>query len=100
MKLKQIMNPKARKNGLQSVPFEFYAPAASTVCISGTFNSWDQAQFPLRKSGNGKWTVSLKLEPGRYEYLFLVDGEWQCDPQAEECVPNAFGTWNCVKTVA
>ncbi|MBI3875935.1 MAG: glycoside hydrolase family 13, partial [Verrucomicrobia bacterium] len=39
------------------------------------------------------------LAPGRYEYLFVVDGRWLSDPGADEAVPNRFGGWNSVREV-
>jgi len=36
------------------------------------------------------------LTPGRYEYRFLVDGQWRNDPECAECVANPFGSENCV----
>jgi Glycogen recognition site of AMP-activated protein kinase len=39
------------------------------------------------------------LEPGTYEYCFVVDGKWIPDPLAKEMVPNPFGSRNSVITV-
>jgi hypothetical protein len=39
------------------------------------------------------------LGPGRYQYKFLVDGEWIVDPAASQNVANAFGTLNSVLEV-
>jgi len=40
----------------------------------------------------------MTLEPGRFDYRFLVDGDWMNDPDADK-VCNKFGTENCVMTV-
>jgi len=79
--------------------FEFYSPEAQKVSVAGTFNDWKEEKTPLKKDATGKWKVSLLLPAGRYEYRYLVDGLWQNDQRAGECVPNAFGTWNCVVEV-
>jgi len=84
----------------KAVVFEFYAPQAKRVQLAGSFNSWDPATTPLRRSRDGKWKAALKLPPGRYEYRFWVDGHWHNDPSRLECVPNPFGTWNCVIEIA
>jgi 1,4-alpha-glucan branching enzyme len=76
--------------------FEFYAPEAQKVSIAGTFNEWNEEKAPLKKDATGKWKLAMALPAGRYEYRYLVDGLWQNDQRAVECVPNAFGTWNCV----
>ena len=80
----------------KKVHFEYYAPQAQKVALGGTFNDWNPAGTPLKKEKNGKWKVDLKLAPGRYEYRYRVDGDWQNDQRPVECVPNAFGSWNCV----
>ena len=90
--------PKARLE--KTIEFEYYAPSAKEVELAGSFNRWNPVQTPLRRGPNGKWRVSLSLSPGRYEYRYRVDGTWQNDQRPVECVPNAFGTWNCVIEVS
>ena len=81
--------------------FSCHAPGAGVVCVAGTFNGWDPAASPLTRRADGTWAATLDLPPGRYEYKFVVDGEWCCEPGCEEphngcpkCVPNPFGTMN------
>ena len=83
----------------KDVTFEFYAPSATEVSLAGTFNGWDATKNLLKKNNAGKWRLTLLLPPGRYEYRFLVDGNWENDQRPVACVPNAFGTWNCVVEV-
>ncbi len=85
-----------QKNLEKSVSFEYYAPFAEEVCLSGEFNQWNSMAAKMKQDQDGNWRISLKLAPGRYEYRFLVDGNWENDPKVAEYVPNAFGTWNCV----
>jgi hypothetical protein len=42
----------------------------------------------------------LAVQPGRHEYLFVVDGQWVPDPKAPETVPNPFGGRNSVLVVS
>jgi len=44
-------------------------------------------------------TAKVWLPAGRYEYRFVVDGQWISDPRAKECVQNAFGSTNSVLVV-
>ena len=46
----------------------------------------------------GKWVKQLSLTPGRYEYRFVVDGDWVSDPNAEQ-TPNPHGGCNSVLIV-
>ncbi len=83
----------------KKVPFEFLAPEAKKVYLAGDFNNWDSSANPMKKDKKGTWTATLTLKPGRYEYRFLVDGNWENDPSCCDCVPNEFGSENCVKIV-
>jgi len=47
----------------------------------------------------GEWAKELVLPAGRYEYRFIVDGQWANDPAAMELIPNPFGTANGVMMV-
>lgn len=83
----------------EKTEFEFYAPEAQRVSVAGTSNYWNEENEPLKKDAAGKWKLALLLSPGRYEYRYLVDGVWQNDQRPVECIPNAFGTRNCVVNV-
>ncbi len=79
--------------------FEFPAPGAREVSLTGDFNNWDPNMNLMKKDERGIWKTTLSLKPGRYEYRFLVDGNWENDPSCCDCVPNEFGSQNCVKIV-
>ena len=88
-----------RKLNARKIVFEYYAPLAQKVLVAGTFNHWKGESHPLRKDRSGKWRLELELPAGRYEYRYFVDGQWENDQRPVECVPNTFGSWNCVVTV-
>jgi len=71
---------------------------AHTVAIAGDFNDWSpQANTLKDPEGDGIWTGTLKLEPGRYEYMFVLDGEkWLPDPNALRYVKDGFGNKNAI----
>jgi 1,4-alpha-glucan branching enzyme len=83
----------------KKIPFEFLAPGAQEVYLAGGFNNWDNNANPMKKDKKGLWKTTLSLKPGRYEYRFLVDGNWENDPSCAGCVPNEFGSQNCVRIV-
>lgn len=66
------------------------------VCLAGDFNDWKPEPMTKRETG---FHASLKLEPGVYQYKFVVDGEWQLDPCAKGNAINGFGTTNSVLLV-
>ena len=74
-------------------------PGAGNVFVAGTFNDWAQDATPLVKNGDDTFAVELALPAGRHEYRFVVDGEWEDDPQAAEVAPNDFGGVNAVIVV-
>ncbi len=45
------------------------------------------------------WKATVALPPGRYEYRFVVDGQWISDPNAKESVGNSFGSTNAVVVI-
>jgi 1,4-alpha-glucan branching enzyme len=79
--------------------FELNAPYANEVLLIGDFNAWKAGGMPLKKNKNGLWKLELKLNPGKYEYKFIVDGKWQNDPANSNTVINSFGTTNSVKEI-
>ena len=90
---------RAKKTANEKAIFEFSAPEAQEVSLAGDFNGWDPRKNPMKKAGNGLWQATLPLAPGKYEYRFLADGQWENDPSCSGCVPNPFGSRNCVRTV-
>ena len=75
-------------------------PGARVVQAAGDFNGWNPSRTPLEQTADGAWTVTLPLEPGRYEYQFVVDGDqWIGDPFAVEQSNDGFGSRNAVLDV-
>ena len=91
---------KAQPPKAPRVVLELVNPVAKQVFVAGSFNNWQPEQTPLVAAGNGRWTGDLKVGPGQYEYLFVVDGDWLPDPNATQSVQNPFGGRNSVLTVS
>jgi len=86
----------AKKCASKKITFKINAPGAKDVRLAGDFNSWDASRVALKKSKDGLWTRDLTLKSGRYEYKYLIDGQWQKDPLNNLFVTNTFGTENSV----
>lgn len=84
---------------LQPVRFEYLSSGAREVTIAGSFNNWDVSSARMVRAVRGRWLRVMFLPPGRYEYLFVVDGRCVADPRATESVPNVFGCVNSVVSV-
>ncbi len=96
----QEIKPSPRSQSGHDVIFVLEYSGAEHVYVCGDFNDWDPAS--LRMVGNadaGLWEKRLNLPPGRYEYKFVVDGNWLHDPDARENVPNLYGSFNSVLEV-
>ena len=87
------------KVSIKKVSFELPAAEAQQVYLTGDFNNWEKNSLPMKKGRDGLWKTTLSLKPGRYEYRFLIDGKWENDLACAGCVPNEFGSCNCVKMV-
>jgi 1,4-alpha-glucan branching enzyme len=83
----------------QKQQFSFNAPAAASVLLVGDFTHWQKNPIPLTKQANGVWKAATALAPGKYQYRFLVDGEWRDDPDCTLRVDNPFGTKDDVLVV-
>ncbi|MHB8079373.1 MAG: AAA family ATPase [Candidatus Krumholzibacteriia bacterium] len=81
------------------VRFHGRFPGARAVRVTGSFTDWTAEGEPLELQGDGEWAAVLPVPPGRYEYRFIVDGDWLPDPQNAEAVPNDFGGVNSLLVV-
>jgi len=80
--------------------FSLEAPNAKEVAIGGDFNKWNAKAHPMKKGETGMWKKMIMLPPGRYEYKFLVDGQWRNDPKNEQACPNCFGSQNNILLIS
>ncbi len=71
---------------------------ANVVALAGTFNGWKQSETFLIKDGN-RWWCRMKLEPGKYFYKFIVDGDWITDPGNRNTEDDGHGNINSVLLV-
>lgn len=97
----QYSSEPASANPAEKIAAEFVLdmPKALSVTVAGNFNHWDARETPLRRNERGLWRVVVPLTPGRYEYRFVVDGQWYNDPKATESKPNPYGSENSVRVV-
>ena len=74
------------------VLFSCFAPGARAVHLAGNFNRWNPAKEPLfNLSGRGLWQKSVPLQPGEYQYKYVIDGNWVLDPANPKTVPGPVG---------
>ncbi len=68
---------------------------AGSVIVSGSFNGWRTDGYRMVRDGDS-WKIPLCLEPGKYSYKFIVDGQWILDPANSLQEENQYGTGNSV----
>lgn len=73
-------------------------PKATVVVLAGSFNNWNQSQILFAREGNG-WICRVKLDPGKYLYKFIVDGDWITDPSNTNVEADNHGNVNSVLIV-
>ncbi|SHH56867.1 isoamylase early set domain-containing protein [Thermosipho atlanticus] len=82
------------------VVIRYYNPEADYVMIAGDFNDWDPESLEMYEIDDGWWEAVLELDPGVYQYKFVVNGEqWVEDPNAFAYAPDGFGGKNSVLEV-
>jgi 1,4-alpha-glucan branching enzyme len=86
----------------RAVVFRFDArrrPGTRRVALVSSFNGWDADVHPLTRGPDGVWSVAVRLPPGAYPYLFLVDGYPHNDPDDDGRVPCEWGGYYSLRVV-
>ncbi len=83
------------RSSAREVVVEFRDPHAVDVRIAGNFNGWipDRGveSSTVAEGTERVWRKVLLLEPGEYQYRYVVDGEWRPDPDNPNTVPGGQG---------
>ncbi|MBN2183923.1 MAG: AAA family ATPase [Candidatus Krumholzibacteriota bacterium] len=93
----KLNGPKIVDSG---VVFTLKAPNARSVSLTGEFTNWSHEGIRmLRDEDNETWKIVMNLDPGDYEYRFIVDGVWIKDPNNVDTVLNEYGQENSLLIV-
>jgi len=87
--------PRATEDGVLFV-WKNGQPKQS-LYLTGSFNAWRQADsdWKLAETAPGSWSLLRDLDPGKYMYLFVVDGRMLPDPSNTNTQPDGYGgTWS------
>jgi 1,4-alpha-glucan branching enzyme len=99
---KKVSLPRTprRPSTKRAITFEYFDPSATVVTLVGDFNQWDPKARPLKRDAGRLWKVTVRLEPGTYQYKFVVNGErWEEDPLNLHRTLNEHGTYNSIRKV-
>lgn len=78
------------------VIFKLYAPDAKKVSLAGSFNNWNTEADIMKKDEKGFWSIIKILPPGKYQYKYVIDGNWTPDPMNENTADDGYGGKNSV----
>ena len=87
--------------------------SANNVSLVGDFNSWNDAAHRLERIEGGfetvwiagakrevqveaGWEINMQLNPGRYRYKYIIDGNWLSDPSHEYREDDGHGGYNSI----
>ena len=71
------------------VTFRYESSTANNVYLAGSMNGWSSTANKMEETEAGVFTCTLELEPGEYEYKFVVNGNsWVADPDNDYWVGN------------
>jgi glycosidase len=75
----------------KSVSFSFPKKEAKKVAFKSQIVGWQTV--PMQDKSTF-WEYKTELDPGNYEYLFVVDGKEQLDPNNPKKISNGMGGYN------
>lgn len=83
-----------------AVTFALDAPQGHSVSLVGDFTDWQPDRVRLTQSRDGRWEVTVRLQPGRYRFAYVVNNrDWRPDDRAAT-VTDDFGRPTSILTVA
>ena len=91
-----VKNTPRNTTGRRAVNFAFEDAPGKEVFLAGSFNNWQMTTRMNDRKNCGSYTCRLLLEPGEYQYKFVVNGEWRLDGNNCCFAPNGFGELNSV----
>ena len=77
------------------ITIKYESSSAKAVALAGDLNGWGTPK-PMSNS-NGIWTFEVDIpQDSRFEYKFVVDGNWVLDPKNPNKIDNSIGGENSV----
>ncbi|MES2275813.1 MAG: hypothetical protein V4592_07315 [Bacteroidota bacterium] len=76
----------------------FFVPGnakAKRVILSGSFNDWSTGKGVMTRTDSG-WVSDIKLEPGKYAYKFIINGNWTIDENNRLTQDDGVGNTNSI----
>jgi serine protease AprX len=90
------LSPQVAANGMAT--FILHDTEATRVNVQGSWDDWAEPGIEAKQVKPHVWQATIgPLEPGRYRYKFLLDGErWLDDPDNPHKEPNTLAAFDSV----
>ncbi|MCF6366947.1 MAG: hypothetical protein L3J35_12190 [Bacteroidales bacterium] len=79
----------------QQITFNPQGKTYKKVQIKGEINAWNPNNTNLVLK-NGIWEIEFEIDPGTYQYLFVIDGREMLDPANPDKINTGMGNLNSV----
>jgi cyclomaltodextrinase / maltogenic alpha-amylase / neopullulanase len=89
-----VLFRKSRKMDLR-LEVDMKETVCSSLQLAGSMNDWNPSQSSFTKYGD-RWFILLNLNPGKYHYQLVADGNWIPDPGNPIMEDNNIGGFNSV----
>lgn len=96
---KKTTGKKKAASGYRVVYLTYESAPGKKVFAAGSFNDWQPEKELKDKDNTGVYRCQLRLQPGEYQYKFVVDGNWCLDAENPNFIPNNFGSLNSLLIV-
>lgn len=97
---KDVYSILLKKSLKEKIAFSFNPKGKtySKVSIVGDLTNWNPNSIFMEQK-NGVWQTELILNPGRYQYQIVADGNWFLDPNNSDSIDNGIGGYNSLLQV-
>jgi 1,4-alpha-glucan branching enzyme len=84
--------------GVVRIVFELPACVwADRIFVSGDFNGWSTDNLAMVQERDGVWRATIELPANRrYQFRYLIDGQWQTEWHADGFADSGHGSQNSV----
>jgi glycosidase len=81
-----------------TISFDPKGQKYKSVAVKGQMNEWN-VQKGVMVLEKGVWKIKLEVDPGLYQYVFVVDGKEMPDPANKAKVDNNMGGFNSLLSI-
>ena len=92
------MKKRHNNTSKRRITFSLYEDTGCEVFLAGDFNNWTP-EFMNYIDKSRKFEKVKMLKPGRYEYKFVVNGNWRVDASNDNFAYNDQGSMNSMLIV-